>query len=639
MRPSIPTLFLLGIVLMTMARPAHAAESLTLHYEWGPTPSGPWQTMDPDQVQVHANGAATVEPVEEAMFFRVRIAGTNGVGSLPLVRVRDVPASVMDLATRHIRDLADSPDEALETRGDLDDAGRWADAVVAPYAFPLHVPGARGAGPSLLELKLIRPRAASRTRETFLRNLSPDAGVAEDRGYLLVSLDRDDLPVLQFATEGPTPAERLLRRTRGQAPARIVRYGPTFWAAEDASGNLIANWGTEPFRIPHEYVNQMDARHTGIMDSETGVFERPPLARVGLTPYGSYEEMKADLAGSPVHQLYRERRARHARAIWAIEDGQLPPILEVAPGQTNDFLTGETVQDLVIHWEDDERSLAEVETLRTGGFRAIGRQAGSAPVTYRTPGGEVRRAALLVRGGGRPVLSVPGVKKSVKTTTVGAGWADQMYYYQLEHDDWCDLVGCGPTALAMLFGWWDRKGVPSAFYTGIGDTGSYLGSDAPQHIHSAAAKSRLRQVYHVLHDYCDVICFPTTDAGATTPGDLVEGFYGYAIAPILSGHLGLSASWAYDSWGDDWISSGSRVATGIQKGQPGVIGLGVLWHYGVAYSYRRVDYSINAVVILRQRFFKVNEGWPSFSPSWYSAYDVFLGISARMWQKKFNHEP
>ena len=77
-------------------------------------------------------------------------------------------------------------------------------------------------------------------------------------------------------------------------------------------------------------------------------------------------------------------------------------------------------------------------------------------------------------------------------------------------------------------------------------------------------------------------------------------------------------------------TTGSRVANGLIKGRPGVIGLGVLWHYGVAYAYRRETYYINNTVFMKKRFFKVNEGWSDFSPSYYSAYDVFLGLTARM---------
>jgi len=41
--------------------------------------------------------------------------------------------------------------------------------------------------------------------------------------------------------------------------------------------------------------------------------------------------------------------------------------------------------------------------------------------------------------------------------------------------------------------------------------------------------------------------------------------------------IGYKTSWAWDAFGDDWNTSGSRVAGGIKKGRPGIVGLGVLW--------------------------------------------------------------
>lgn len=615
------------------------AEVLTLQYESAPSAEGPWRPVDPARLQMHPGGVATLEASEAHAFFRVRISGSNEVGSLPLIRLQDLPPSVVETARRHVRDTLERSVDNEISRADVNDAEEWADANFAPFACPLYTPGNRQAGPRLAELKLVRPSSKARTREGFLRALSADDGEETDGGYVIVSLDRTDLPVLQFATEGPTPGERLLRRTRGQAPARIVRYGPTFWAAENAAGDLLANLGTEPFKIPHEFVGQMNTRWTGELDTERGLEQAPPANRLRLAAYASYRELKDDIEASPVHQLLRRRRAEHARHLWDIEAGQLPPVFEVAVGQTTAFLPGIPIDEIAVQWEENDMPLATVVPQRGGGFLATGLQEGSAPITYWTAEG-VGRAALRVNRPGRPALATPpGVAISVHTWIAGAGWNDQMRYYQLESSDWCPLVGCGPTALAMLFGYWDRKGVPSAFYTGPGDITSLRTSDAPQHISSASAKSTLRKVYNPLHDYCDVICFPTTDAGATWPGDLIEGYYGYTLIPRLPGWLGTSTTWAWDSWGDDWHTSGSRVATGLTKGRPGVVGLGVLWHYGVAYAYRRKDLSVNGTLILRERYFKVNEGWKSFSPSWYSAYDVFLGLSASMWQKQLPQEP
>lgn len=92
-----------------------------------------------------------------------------------------------------------------------------------------------------------------------------------------------------------------------------------------------------------------------------------------------------DYESSPVHRLLRERRAAHAGLQWDIEAGKVPPILELRVGETNLFLGGRVLEDVVVHWEG-LRELADVRLLRSG-FEAVGRQAGSAPLTVRTSQG------------------------------------------------------------------------------------------------------------------------------------------------------------------------------------------------------------------------------------------------------------
>jgi hypothetical protein len=85
------------------------------------------------------------------------------------------------------------------------------------------------------------------------------------------------------------------------------------------------------------------------------------------------------------------------------------------------------------------------------------------------------------------------------------------------------------------------------------------------------------------------------------------------------------------------------VANGLKSGRPGVVGLGVLWHYVVAYAYLREDLVVpigdDEITLSVNRYFKCNEGWSSLSPSWYSAYDVFLGWTANVWQKTVPNQP
>jgi hypothetical protein len=243
------------------------------------------------------------------------------------------------------------------------------------------------------------------------------------------------------------------------------------------------------------------------------------------------------------------------------------------------------------------------------------------------------------------------------TEKYAGGWGDQMRWKQLMDSDWCDAVGCGPAALGMLVGWYEnKKSVESAFYTSANSFSSISTIDAPQFLDTTSKRAKVRAAYALLHELCDVICDPFSDAGATMPSDLIEGFFGYitpvaspvGISSLLYGGgsplVGYSYSYAYDFWGDDWDSSGSRLANGIIDGRPGVVGLGVLWHYALAYGYMRQDYVVtingnDQYLGLRKRFLKCNEGWAKDSAAWYSAYDVFLGLSVNMWQKKVPVQP
>lgn len=654
MKPLIPKIALALAWLASLA--ISQAEVVNLQYEEADIADGPWRTIEPSRLVRHADGSASVD-TENTRFFRFRVGKSGQGGVFPLMALRQLTPKVVEVARAHIQQIALAVDS-----DDAEDSARWNDVDIAPFACPLIAPNsAAGASPNYLELKIVAKKTRLAPVRGFLRNVSSDEG-SLDRGYIIVSLDRSDLPVLEFSTDGETPAERLMKKTNGKVPARIVRYGPTFWAAEDAEGNLLANHGTEPMKIPHAMLDQMSRRNSGEDDARSTVLHKPFRSGLKLQPYESYAALKADWNNSPVHKLLRQRRAEQARIQWDLEDGKLPEILDVTLTRSNSFFGEVRVTDLVLH--DDDEGLAEVTVLRTGGFRVVGRKVGTAPVTFRTAEGiqhkvlRVRPLVIRPLGAGKHADNEPPHWKDPQTWYVGS-WNDQCHWYQLEDSDWCRLVGCGPTALAMLFGYWDRKGVESAFYKNSMNFASLSQSDAPQELDTANQRAIVRGAYRKLHEDCDVICNPVGDEGGTLPEDLIEGYYSY-IWPITQGNLSggtpnptsitfggplcnYYVSWAYDFWGDDWDSSGSRVASGIKDGRPGVVGLGWLWHYGVAYGYKRQDkvMKVNGeeIRLAIRRHFKVNCGWKNDGPHWFNAHDVFLGLSSSLSQRNTPKQP
>ena len=241
--------------------------------------------------------------------------------------------------------------------GDLglsDDAARWQNATLAPFACPLW----RGGGTDqagYVEIKVVASPPAPRPTG-YLANYS-DTFDSTDRGYIILSLERSDLPLLEYNTSGPTPSERLLRRCGGRAPRRIVRYGPAFWVAEDAAGNLMANLGTEPFKPPYELTRYMDRVYTGAGDENTP--QLPPDMKIGPGRYGSYFQLKQDFQNNPVHQLLRQRRFEIAQLEWGFVEGVRPEVLQVKVGETKRFLESQHFSDYCLGWEDTDAPLAD----------------------------------------------------------------------------------------------------------------------------------------------------------------------------------------------------------------------------------------------------------------------------------------
>jgi hypothetical protein len=644
-----------GVLLQSSGQ---AGELMTLNYEYAASPSGPWSPVHPDSVRVSPTGAITVETDAGAnVYFRLRVAANGRDTSIPVVTLAQIPSATLTAARNQLTRLIASPDTEF---GD-----QLADVTLAPFAAPL-MDSSDGSGPSHFEFKFVRKPRMS--RETGFRKFDSEETGETTRGYMICSANPNDMPIVEFATEGGTPVESLLRKCGDLTPARIIRYGAGFWVAENERGELIANHGTEPFRPPEGLFALASQVVTGNGDTETGQHEPPPTTeKLVPTYYRSYGEFKSDYETNRFYKLLRNRRAVHAKAFWDAERGIFPQILRVADGEVATFLPGVQVDAVIPEVELGERVIASVSPIvRVGGLRIQGIIPGRMGIKVRVNESvtrylvEVTAPRIGAVAPEEPLFapaSSSGPYWKTITEAYAGGWADQMRWWQFKDSDWCDSVGCGPTALGMLLGWWEnKKSVESAFYTAANSFSSLSTVDAPQFPDTSSKKAKVKAAYRLLHEYCDVICDPFSDAGATMPSDLIEGFFSYihpvaskiGLSSILYGKgenlVGYSYSYAYDFWGDDWDSSGSRVANGIKSGRPGVIGLGWLWHYAVAYGYLRQDYVVNLngndqYLGLRKRFLKCNEGWGKDSPAWYSAYDVFLGLSVNMWQKTVPTQP
>src|SRR6185436_902666 len=113
------------------------------------------------------------------------------------------------------------------------------------------------------------------------------------------------------------------------------------------------------------------------------------------------------------------------------------------------------------HWDDEAESpIASVSPATDGGVKIVARSAGDGSVTVIIDG---KPATVNVQ-----ITSEVAVPRSPRvfkpgwqpwsTTILPGGYDDTPKYDQLENDNWCPLVGCGPNALAMLTAWYDRHG-------------------------------------------------------------------------------------------------------------------------------------------------------------------------------------
>lgn len=498
------------------------------------------------------------------------------------------------------------------------------------------------------------------------------AGIpGEDRGFVLLSLTPNDRPIVEFASEGPTDAETLLRRAQGASVRRLVRFSSSFMVAEGDGGRLLASIGTAP-SIPVGPAPSRGMTYFRSYDSETDTSVLPANPPPGLLPAANYAELRAAWSANPVVAATRRAQALRAAPAWRLVNGLRPPSLRVRVGETNRFALNEFFEMVALNIDADEVPVAAVRPIAGDtGFEVAGLMPGKQLVRavnkaglelhYSltvTPGiGAAAPAGFMAASGDCPLGGEDCICYDVDRWVAGQGWNnDQPHYYQYEDNNWCDYTGCGPVALSMLAAWWDRHGVPSAFYSlslaTIGQAHNFrfkFDSLATQDAPLDLGEDKVFRNYDDFHELCNVTCEIISGAGSTLPADLAGAWDDYTwriMKPLPSpqDEFGQrfvggqsAASWNYPF--TDWEGGGTMVANGIKKGRPGVVGIG-WWgneHYVLAWAYKKYrrfegcgdDKELEEV----SRFFKCNMGWRT-KRKWINAEDVWLGLTANLWQRR-----
>jgi hypothetical protein len=581
-------------------------------------------------------------------FYRLMLGQPPAPPPAPLdpaaeVLVSSLPAATIALAQKHVLNFIGDPASRSA------DQHNWENISFAPTARYLYDPGYQNGGaPAYVELRILGPN-----------------GALDPRGYVILSLTVEDFPVLEFGTQGGTKTDKVLLQSAGNTVHKFMRFGPGYIVAEDGNGRRAGALGTAPLKIV-DALPALSQFLTATYDSETGQNIQPPALEFNATPADSYEDLKADFQTNPARLQFRALRKQQAAARWRLSNGISNPVLQLPVGQTLDFLTGLSLASVSV--EDSAASASvRVSTLAGGGFRATGAGAGSVLLRVQDQAGSVDFYSLLVS-----LAPIGPVKKGFcadfasSVWQAGSGWdGDQRQLRQLERDRWCPLVGCGPVALAMLLGWWDANGVPSAYYhldSGPGNAkhfrfnfSSIHSSDAPKSIDDGN-DSETVAVYDDLYGLCNVLCNPFGDEGGTYPDQMQSAFEEYTarIAAPLSppenefgqDFVGAHFDCGYIKPGlglTDWEGGGKMVAHGITDGyQPGIVGLGSTLfddHYALAYAYNRIEVyegcGSDRHLVELSRYFQCNMGWgDGYNPEWQNAEDVWFGLTAHIWQKQ-----
>jgi len=551
--------------------------------------------------------------------------------------VTSLPPPILGLGKKHIQDFM----AAAGAHGQ-----DWSQATLAPVARYLHDPGDQtNAGPAYAEFRV-------------LNGGNPNDG----RGYILVSLTESDFPVPEFATSGDTKTDHVLREAPGGIIHKFMRFGPAYIVAEDAVGEKLSAIGSAPLKAS----GSIPQTSLAVAGGNSGMAP-PPKETLNWAPAASYQDLKLDCRTNPLRIHGRSLRAREAAAAWRLKNGVRNPTLSLKVGETRDFLPGKslTIANVVTV---DAVELARVEVLPKGGLRVTGVAVGGVMVKTQTQDGLIDYYTFAVAAGPTAITTRDFVNEQF--WLAGTDWdGDQRKYGQLEWlKKWCPAVGCGPTALAMLLGWWDVNSVPSAFYRlegGAGDPHNFRfnfeslhDSDAPKEsadntadsANLTATETSIVPVYNDLYYLTNTKCWGAfSDQGSTYPTDMVGGFNDYLSrirdhqpSPMNEyGESFVACNWHYSFVTPglgltDWNGGGKLVARGIKSGYPGVVGIGS-WlgdlHYPLAYGFETLAVQVDGAPAELSQYFKCNMGWGRWhAPEYHRAEDVWFGLTAHLWQ-------
>jgi hypothetical protein len=581
------------IIALLVVPPALATTSL-LRLQRAETPMGPWQEVPANTLPITEVGELQDTFESPTGYYRMEIEPGADWGFPLNIPLEDVPPVAVNIAKSLLNDLPD-----------LDG---WEDAVLGPMAFPMYTPGVDG--PSYIEFTLLspQPEPPDLPFET-LRGTAPagepsplgyDCLTGTPRGYILVSLTKDDFPIVEYSTEGRSRTECLRKRAKTSA-VQIVKYDDEAYAAEDSKGQLLAYHGPPPVYYPDDILECCDQVFEGEGDPQGEKNPEPPPFQG--EPYKSYDAFKEDYQKSKRFQEAHKRRREAAAAEWEIIEGQHEEVVNLIVCQETVIFPDQTVAK----FELGDASFVTYKIQNQGVLvHATKPGVTTLHVEFVIPGGFESADGFLVASEAALSPDAPTGWSSWQYWNTDDMWAQRCYEQEWGGSCWS---GCGATAWALVYGWWDRTGRNTILIDGT----------APLYNNNA-----VRDCTWYVVDRVGTYCVGSS--GATNPWNMYKG---YRWAQHRGSGWSYQYKWTSPCFG--WTWDGPRdlaINTIKDTRRPVIIGTGCSSaHYPVAYRYKYRRYRVWGVTWARQRRFYCNMGW-GCSKQWKNADGIWYACKA-----------
>jgi hypothetical protein len=554
--------------------------SVQLHIEKATSLTGPWEVIPPDSMAPTGDGGMLDVATGSEAYYRLLIASDPATAPTLGMPLSDVPGDVKALATEHLESLrTEEPD--------------WTQAVIGPLVIPVYNPAVyEGKSPAFYEFKIVglSPQPEPPDQPAF--GLSAPVDQPAELGFILVSAGRHDVPIPQYATNGATRCEQLRYRAQGTV-TRFVRYSSAFWVAEDEKGQLRATLGSIPFRMPAEILDWKGKLPTTEVNKDQR-WQESPNPNIKPVAYNTYADYRDDYVNGPVYKWLHEAKEKRAVLDWAGVDDQPPPHVQIPVIKDTRILPEIQIESFEL-----EEPIAAAWIEPKGGLWLNGSLDGITLLTVIDTQGDVHYRVLVV---GQPIEQLAGWRPWRTYYSVSAcGWIP--HYNQVADLPGCctdGASGCGPTAWAMFYGFWDMRGAPNL----IGGT-----EWTPYEVNADVAHC-IQRTFALTGCWCTGI----GGAAATNPWQMDDGD---AYAGERGESITMSCSWCVPL-----TSSGPRrlAQNAIRySDRPVIVGTGYFAHYPMAYAYRSRSYRAFGITWHTQHQWKVYQGWGLDNCEWVGA--------------------